>query len=108
MAAQNEGAGSDGASLRRWQVIEVTFSNGKQSRHLFGHDVTHDECRASSAIKEFNLQTMTAATHSGSTYKLLGVPGHARKCDAIWRKWCRVHEVVSERDVTGEYFSFEV
>ncbi len=94
-------------SLRRWRIIEVTFKNGSLSRHLFGHDVANDECRASSSITAFNREAMTATTHSGTNYKLLGVPGQVRKCEAVWRNWCQIHGVVSERDVTSDYFTFE-
>lgn len=94
-------------SLRRWRVIEVVSLNGSRTRHVHGHDVTHDTGRASSAIKEFDRDSMTAITHSGRTYKLLGAPGHARSGESAWEKWCRKSGVVSKTDVTSEYFTID-
>jgi len=92
-------------SLRRWRVIEVVSSSGTRSRHVYGHDVSNETGRASTAIKDFDLKTMTITTQSGRTYKLLGVPGNARNGEYAWKNWCRINGVVSETDVTEEYFS---
>ncbi len=97
---------SENPALRRWRVIEVRRKNGARTRHLLGHDVTLDEGRASSSITAFNRETMTATTHSGRVYTLVGVPGRARKSEDVWRNWCEVNGVVAEMDVTHEYFSF--
>lgn len=94
-------------SLRRWRVIEVVSRNGASSRHVYGHDVTNDTGRASTAIKEFNLETMTVTTQSGRNYTLVGVPGHARSGEYAWQNWCRLNGVVSEVDVTGQYFNID-
>ena len=94
-------------SLRRWRVIEVVSLNGSRTRHVYGHDVTNDAGRASSAIKEFDRGSMIAVTHSGRSYKLLGAPGKARSGESAWENWSRKSVVVSETDVTNEYFSAE-
>jgi hypothetical protein len=91
-------------SLRRWRVMEVVLQNGSCSRHVWGHDITNEAGRASSAIKQFNREDMTATTHSGRIYKLLGPPGNASRGEYAWQNWCRINGVVSESDVTGEYF----
>jgi hypothetical protein len=91
-------------SLRRWQVIEVVFKNGKHSRHIWGHDVTNGAGRVSSPIKEFDRETMTVTTFSGRVYKLIGMPGKAVKGEYVWQNWCQQNNVVLEVDVTGEYF----
>ena len=91
-------------TMRRWRVIEVTFKDGTHSRHIWGHDVTHDQGRASSPIKEFDKEAMIATTHSGRDYKLVGVPGKAHAGEYVWQNWCRINGVVSEIDVTAEYF----
>lgn len=85
--------------------MEVVSKNGTHSRHVWGHDVTNDAGRASSGIKEFNLEAMTATTHSGTIYTLVGAPGKARSGEHAWQNWCRINGVVSALDVTGEYFS---
>jgi hypothetical protein len=91
-------------SLRRWRVVEVERKNGTRTRHVWGHDVANNAGRASTTIKEFNVETMTVVTHSGRIYKLLGLPGHARKGEYAWQQWCRINGVISEVDVTDEYF----
>ncbi|BCK87148.1 hypothetical protein MIZ01_0919 [Sideroxyarcus emersonii] len=50
---------------------------------------------------------MTVTTHRGSIYKLLGAPGHSRGGAQVWKEWCNRHGVVSELDVTDEYFSVD-
>lgn len=91
-------------SLRRWRVMEVVSKNGTRSRHIWGHDVANDAGRASSGIKEFNLESMTATTHSGRVYTLVGAPGKARSGERAWQDWCSLNGVVSAVDVTSEYF----
>jgi len=92
-------------SVRRWRVMEVVSENGKRSRHIWGHDVANDAGRASSGIKEFNQEAMTATTHSGRVYTLVGAPGKARSGERAWQDWCTVNNVVSAVDVTAEYFN---
>ncbi len=92
------------ASLRRWSVGEVVSQTGVRSRHVYGHDVTHGGGRTSSSIRNFDPQTMTLWTKSGRRYTLLGLPGHSRLGDHAWKTWCRAAEVVSQIDVTHEYF----
>jgi hypothetical protein len=94
-------------SLRRWRVIEVISQNGTRTRHIYGHDVTNGAGRASSSIKEFDLESMTVTTKSGTRYKLVGLPGRSRVGDFVWKHWCRAYGVVSEVDVTHEYFSVD-
>jgi len=91
-------------SLRRWRVKEVVLQNGTRSRHVYGHDVANDAGRSSTAIKKFDPKTMTATTQSGRTYKLAGAPGHTNSGEYTWQIWCDNHGVVSEVDVTHEYF----
>lgn len=90
-------------SLRRWRVTEIEAADGVRSRHVWGHDVTHNSGRASSAITEFNQDTMTATTRSGKLYKLIGLPGNSRIGRSAWSKWCRDNGIVSEQDVTDDY-----
>lgn len=94
-------------SLRRWRIIEVVSGNGTCSRHVYGHDVANSTGRASSAIKEFDRETMTVTTRSGRNYSLLGAPGKARIGEYAWQNWCKKNGIVSEVDVTHEYFSID-
>lgn len=94
-------------SLRRWRVMEILTEKGTPSRHVYGHDITNDTARASTSIKEFDREAMTITTHSGRLYKLLGAPGHSRAGAIVWKEWCHKHHVISETDVTDEYFSVD-
>lgn len=94
-------------SLRRWRVAEIEAKDGVRSRHVWGHDVTNNLGRASSAIKEFDYDTMTATTRSGKLYLLIGLPGDSRIGRSAWKKWCRDNGIVSEQDVTNEYLDID-
>ena len=94
-------------TIRRWRVVEVEKQDGERSRHIWGHDVTNDRGRASTAIQEFDRETMIATTRRGSSYKLVGAPGNSLVLETVWRTWCRLHGVVSEVDVTNEYFDID-
>jgi len=95
--------GGQPVTLRRWRVVEVVTRHGGRTRHVWGHDVVLDEGRVSSPVVNFTLATMTVVTSSGSRYRLGGLPAHSRKGQPVWEEWCRVNEVISERDVTNEY-----
>lgn len=84
--------------------MEVVSFTGQRSRHIWGHDVTNDMGRASSGIRAFDLDAMTATTHSGTIYKLVGVPGQARSGERAWGNWCKINKVAKMADVTAEYF----
>ena len=90
-------------TVRRWRIIEVELKSGTVTRHLCGHDVSHDVGRASSPIKSFDKETMLLTTQSGSRYCLHGLPGTSKAADKAWHNWCESNEVVNERDVTHEY-----
>jgi len=90
-------------TVRRWRVIEVELKSGAVTRHLCGHDVSHDVGRASSPIKSFDKETMVLTTQSGSRYCLHGLPGTSKVADKAWHNWRQSNEVVKERDVTHEY-----
>ncbi len=94
-------------SLRRWRVIEVVSRTGARTRHVYGHDAANNAGRASSAIKDFDRKTMTVTTRSGKTYRLVGAPGNARIGETAWQQWCKKNAVVSEVDVTDEYFNID-
>ncbi len=92
-------------TLRRWRVMVVVMRNGARTRHVYGHDVTNDSGVVSSAIGSYDLATMTATTRSGKKYRLAGVPGRSRVGEYVWEKWCRLNGIVSQVDVTEEYFN---
>jgi hypothetical protein len=105
MSSSNFPGESQLVTLRRWRIIEVEGRDGTRSRHVFGHDVTHDQGRASSSIVRFEAETLTAVTRSGTHYRLIGLPGNSRHGANVWEQWCQAYGVVSERDVTGQYLN---
>ena len=107
MPIENVPGESGEVSLRRWRVIEIVAPDGTKSRHVCGHDVTNDKGRASSPIIKFDLDAMVAISRSGSTYRLVGLPGNSRLGKGAWGRWLRHNEVVSEVDVTDEYFNID-
>lgn len=92
-------------SLRRWRVMEIESPDGSRTRHVWGHDVTNNQGRASSPIQAFEVDSMSVTTRSGKTYKLVGLPGNAKLGRSAWLKWCRDNSVVSDQDVTDEYLN---
>jgi hypothetical protein len=107
MPLSNVPRDSQNISLRRWRVMEIRTQNGNYSRHVLGHDVTNSQGRASSPIVNFNLDTMTATTRSGKSYRLVGLPGNSRLGNSAWKKWCSENGVVAESDVTKEYLNID-
>ncbi len=81
----------------------VVTQGGARSRHVWGHDVEHDEGRVSSAIVDFKMETMTITTASGSRYRLAGLPGQSKKAQPVWEEWCNANGVVAPRDITNDY-----
>jgi hypothetical protein len=90
-------------SLRRWKVVEVELKSGETTRHVYGHEVSHDVGRASSPIKSFDREAMLVTTQSGSHYRLQGLPGTSTVADKAWLHWCKNNNVIRELDVTHEY-----
>lgn len=92
-------------TLRRWRVIEAEAEDGTRTRHVWGHDVSNNVGRASSPITEFDLETMTATTRSGSKYKLFGLPGNSRLGKQAWNNRRNINIIISEQDITDEYLN---
>ncbi len=105
MSSSNFPSESQLVTLRRWRIVEVEGRDGARSRHVFGHDVTHDQGRASSSIVRFEVETLTAITRSGTRYRLTGLPGNSRHGANVWEQWCQAYGVVSEHDVTDQYLN---
>lgn len=94
-------------ALRRWRVMEIELPDGTRSRHVWGHDAKNGLGRASSPIKDFDRESMTAITRSGSNYRLIGLPGNSRLGKDAWRRWCNENAIAAETDVTDQYLNIE-
>ncbi len=105
MPVKNKADESPEITLRRWRVMEIEAPDGTRSRHVWGHDVKNGRGRASSPIREFVMDSMIAVSRSGTSYKLIGLPGNSRLGKGAWSRWCSNNPVVSETDVTNEYLN---
>lgn len=85
-------------------AVRYLTRGGARTRYVYGHDMTTDEGRVSSAIIDFKMESMTVTTASGSRYRLTGLPGHSKKAQALWDEWCRTH-LAAQRDVSNDYIS---
>lgn len=107
MPIKNKPEESREISLRRWRVMEIVAPDGTRSRHVWGHDVKNGRGRASSPIREFKQDAMIAVSRSGTSYKLVGLPGNSRLGKGAWSRWRDDNPVVSEVDVTHEYLNID-
>jgi hypothetical protein len=74
------------ATLKDWQILKVTFDDDTSSFHLNGRCQYHGG-RFSTAIKEFNKDTMIAVTSSGRVYQLIGESGYNSDAAYIAGVW---------------------
>ena len=109
MPIENEPGISQEIRLRRWSVMEIETPDGVCSRHMCGHGAKNSRGHASSPINEFNQDSMTVTTRSGSIYKLVGLPGNSRLGRSAWRRCCRDNDnvIASQADVTNEYLDID-
>lgn len=89
--------------LEQWKVVEVEspYWDGR-TRHFVGYNLTEGEGRVSSAIQQFDAETMQGITRSGRVYRLVGNPGHSSDAEYVWDRWCRINQAENEQDVTME------
>ena len=90
--------------LSRWRIFEVTTPYlDYPTRHFVGYNETEREGRTSSAIQEFDPDTMQGITRSGRVYKLTGDPGSDRDALYVWSRWSEMNEVETSKDITEEF-----
>ncbi|MEX3984064.1 hypothetical protein AB4Y45_34440 [Paraburkholderia sp. EG287A] len=88
-------------SIASWRILEINDG----TRHFVGLDGRDFSGRVSSAIVEFDHETLRGQTLSGRVYQLIGTPGRSDNADYVWQQWCVVNEVESFSDVTKQLFS---
>lgn len=87
-----------------WSVREVTFDQGTdRSQHLVGYIQRKGIGRVTSAIQEFDRNTMTIKTLSGRIYHLEGHPGFNSGAEYVWSHWKSFNGAKDETDVTNQY-----
>jgi hypothetical protein len=93
--------------LHRWRVMEAVSPGNIRTRHVCGQNASSSFGISTSAIQEFDPAAMTVKTRSGKTYILVGSPDNSILSEATWRKWCKDNGIVSEQDVTREYWKVD-
>lgn len=88
-------------SIARWRVLET---NGG-TRHFVGVDERDLSGRVSSAIVDFDCETLRGTTLSGRVYQLVGNPGWSDNADYVWERWCKVNNVTTYVEVTKQLLS---
>lgn len=89
--------------LSNWKIYEVESESWpKKTKHFVGYNLTEGEGRVSSAIVEFDYETMTGRTKSGRVYKLVGSPGTSQDASYVWSRWCKINEISSIEEVNIE------
>jgi hypothetical protein len=84
--------------LERWSIRET--SGG--TRHFVGWNIVECEGRVSTAIREFDGETRTGSTASGSTYRLVGRAGNDKDAEYMWGLAQQAWSISEWRDVTAE------
>lgn len=88
-------------TLRQWQIFEVQFpQKPNKTRHFVGYSVHDKAGQVSSAIKQFDPNTMRGVTESGRVYQLLGLPRWNADAEHTWRRWKSICNITGEVDVT--------
>ena len=88
--------------LQLWQIFEVQFpQKPNRTRHFVGFSVRERAGQVSSAIQQFDPQTMRGVTESGRVYQLQGPPGWDADADHTWRRWKSICGITNEVEVTG-------
>ncbi len=62
-------------NLNRYNIIEKKGSDGIIIRHFIGNDIDRYGARVSTAIQEYDEETKSGITASGTKYCLHGEPG---------------------------------
>jgi hypothetical protein len=89
--------------LEQWRIFEAKSPYWEGvTRHFVGYNITDSEGRVSSAIQEFDPDTMQGITRSGRVYKLSGGPGWNSDAEYVWSRWCEINSIENQLDVTEE------
>ena len=89
-------------TLRQWLILEVQMRQQPgRTRHFVGYSVHDYAGQVSSAIQQFDPQTMRGTTQSGRVYQLSGSPGWNSDAEHTWRRWKSICSAADEVDVTG-------
>lgn len=88
-------------SIYQWEVYEVSYADGKTTRHLVG--ACNGDGRVSSSVQKYNKEARTVTTRSGRVYTLQGESGFYPNAHYVWLRWKDINNVISEKDVSHEY-----
>ncbi len=85
-------------TLEDWSVRQLPDG----ARHFVGRCIENSEGRVSSAVTEFDAQTLRGRTDSGRVYQLAGPPRRDPDAEYVWRRWLEINDETAWVDVTGE------
>ncbi len=83
--------------LELWCIREIDAG----TRHFVGYDIVDGKGRVSTPIMEFDPETGTGVTSSGSRYQLVGRAGQNRDAEYVWSLATKAWDVKSWIDVTA-------
>ena len=84
-------------TLTGWRVFEADGT-----RHFAGWCVENQEGRVSSAIADFDAETMLGLTTSGRAYQLVGPPGLNREAEYVMSRWLDFNNIASVKQLSTE------
>lgn len=85
-------------TLEEWMIVETD----KKQRHFVGYNHSGYEGRVSSAIVQFDKDSMSGVTSSGRVYQLKGAPGVNSDAVFVWGYWRQFNGVKTWVDVTAK------
>jgi len=69
----------DDVILTKWNILRFRLKDGTYDELFVGYSAKDRLGRVSTKIIEYDFENKTGRTESGSTYKLIGEPGHPGK-----------------------------
>lgn len=87
-------------TLRNW----TAYATDLGTIHLVGYNVTDYEGRTSTAVVNFDKETMRAVTASGRVYQLEGPPGYDSDGHWVWGTYQRVNKINSYTNVSDQFY----
>ncbi|EUC16535.1 hypothetical protein PMI06_004869 [Burkholderia sp. BT03] len=88
-------------SLLSWRVVQTE----RGERHFVGIRADTRHARVSSAIREFDANSMIGICVGRRRYRLIGPPGWTDDCAYLLMAWCLKYDVLSCCDVTSECYA---
>lgn len=86
--------------LVNWNIVQISLPDGESGEFFIGYSIQDGIARFSTRIVEYDEKNRVGKTHSGSTYELIGGPGHP--CEDGMYLLC---DIFGTKHVFNELFS---